>query len=122
MRCISLALIGPIEAAALRQNWNDWLSKETLRGSIQLALFRDIKADKFSGKGRTLENELLPVMMSFSKTENEVKIKSVKIKKVDPERFVWEGKLVGFLLPMDLFVVLLVEIKSTIDSFMPTLD
>ena len=92
LRCISLALIGPIEAAALRQNWNDWLSKETSRGFIHLALFRDMKVDKFSGKGRTLENERLPVMISFSKTENEVKIKSGKIEKVDPERFVWGGK------------------------------
>ncbi|MBW4475019.1 MAG: AAA family ATPase [Stenomitos rutilans HA7619-LM2] len=92
LRCISLALIGPIEAAALRQNWNDWLSQKKTSGSIQLGLLFDRTKDKFSGKGRTIESNTLPVKISFSKADTEVKIKSVKIERVDPERFIWSGK------------------------------
>ncbi|PZV17621.1 MAG: hypothetical protein DCF22_03130 [Leptolyngbya sp.] len=92
LRCISLALIGPIEAAALRQNWNDWLSQKKSSGSIQLDLLFDRTKDKFSGQGRTIEVNVLPVKISLSEVDNEVKIKSVKIEKVDPKRFVWGGK------------------------------
>lgn len=92
LRCISLALIGPVEAIALRQNWSDWLSQNKSSGSIQLDLQFDKTKDKFAGKGRTNEADSLPVKISLSKTDSEVKIKNVKIEKVDPERFIWGGK------------------------------
>lgn len=92
LRCISLALIGPVEAIALRQNWNNWLSQKKSSGFVQLELLVDKSKDKFSGKGRINEAEFLPVNISLSRTDNEVKIKSVKIEKVDPERFIWGGK------------------------------
>lgn len=38
VRAIALALVGPNEAMALRQNWAEWLKKECSRGKINLQI------------------------------------------------------------------------------------
>jgi predicted ATPase len=38
LRSVALALVGTIEAAALRQNWNDWLNRDASSGYCYLAL------------------------------------------------------------------------------------
>ncbi len=92
LRCLALALVGPVEAVALRQNWNDWLSQNQSSGSIQLDLDYDDKSDKFSGRGRKLKNYYIAARITFTKQENEVKIREVKLSSTDPERSVWGGK------------------------------
>ena len=91
LRCLALALVGPVEAVALRQNWNDWLSQNQSIGLIGINLSYDEKLDKFSGRGRRIENYLLPAYITFTKQEHEVKLKEHKIGGFDPKRFVWDG-------------------------------
>ena len=92
LRSIALALVGPTEAVALRQNWNDWLTKKRARGYIELSLSDDKKFDKFSGRGRRIENYFLPVRLTLQQKENDVILQYPKINNFDPMRFVWGGK------------------------------
>jgi len=50
VRSLALALAGPKEAAALRQNWNNWARLGKAGGSIRLQISCGPK-DKFTGKG-----------------------------------------------------------------------
>ncbi|MFY2556935.1 AAA family ATPase [Corallococcus terminator] len=49
LRAIALAMVGPHEARALRQNWDEWLSARTLNGSILVARDRDLRWDQVIG-------------------------------------------------------------------------
>jgi energy-coupling factor transporter ATP-binding protein EcfA2 len=92
LRSVALALVGPVEAVALRQNWNEWLTKDLAKGFIQLDLDYDSSLDKFSGKGRRMENYFLPVKINMSRKNNQVIIEAEKIDNFDPKRCVWGGK------------------------------
>lgn len=48
LRAIALALVGPSEAAALRQNWDEWLRASEPRGSITILADSDRSYDKFA--------------------------------------------------------------------------
>src|SRR5437763_16382117 len=52
VRSIALALVGPGEAAALRQDWSDWLRKGEAEGGIKLLIDHDPKIDKVSTPGK----------------------------------------------------------------------
>lgn len=91
LRCLALALVGPVEAVALRQNWNDWLRQNQSRGLISILLSNDDKLDKFSGRGRKIENYYLPASIIFTKQENEVRIKEGS-ESFNPDRYIWGGK------------------------------
>lgn len=51
VRAIALALIGPDEAKALRQNWADWLSSGKTEGRISLEVLRDSGIDSADVSG-----------------------------------------------------------------------
>ncbi|MCP3143041.1 AAA family ATPase [Pyxidicoccus xibeiensis] len=51
LRAIALALVGPQEAIALRQDWNEWLRWKAQFGSIQLTMDWDKSWDFFAGEG-----------------------------------------------------------------------
>ncbi len=92
LRSVAIALVGPTEAVALRQNWNDWLTKEQKEGSIRLDLSYDSDFDKFSGRGRLIENYLLPVLLMILQEKNDVIIQPRKVDEFDPTRCIWGGK------------------------------
>ncbi len=50
LRSVALAMIGPNEAAGLRQSWDDWLRKGEPRGAIEIAIERNRKIDKLTEK------------------------------------------------------------------------
>jgi DNA repair exonuclease SbcCD ATPase subunit len=52
LRAVALALVGPTNAYALRQNWTDRLTHGQNTGEIELTLKADQKLDKFASKGR----------------------------------------------------------------------
>lgn len=54
VRSLALALVGPKEAAALRQDWNNWARLGEAGGSIQLKIACGPK-DVFTGTGRRTE-------------------------------------------------------------------
>lgn len=52
VRAIALALAGPMEIAALRQDWRDWLRRGCAAGLISLLIDSDPNVDKKTGRGR----------------------------------------------------------------------
>jgi energy-coupling factor transporter ATP-binding protein EcfA2 len=92
LRSIALALVGPSDAAALRQDWNDWLSRKSDSGSIRLDLNDTSKFDKWSGSGRPATRVLLPVEIAFARQNGEVRLSASKGLSPKPERHVWGGK------------------------------
>ena len=91
LRAIALALVGPQEAIALRQDWNDWLRRNQKVGSIELDLDWDRGFDKFSGTGRPLKNYYLQAGLRFRRDDADperVALHSLKYKG-DPKRHVW---------------------------------
>ena len=92
LRAIALALVGPNEANALRQDWNEWLRTGQTSGLIRLSLGYDTEFDKISGRGKVAKRFLLGVGLSFLKTENEVKLIKINYRTNNPDRHVWSGK------------------------------
>lgn len=88
LRSIALALVGPTEAAALLQDWNEWLAKGRNQGSISLKLYCDWGKDRWSGKGNTPISPYLPVRISLSRSGDEVRISNTTPKS-KPDRYVW---------------------------------
>jgi len=89
---VALALVGPSEAAALRQDWDDWLARGKDSGIIRLDVSYDRSLDKFSGAGPVIRKTLLPVPLTFSRTNGNVELKKVKL---TANRHVW-GSGVGW--------------------------
>jgi predicted ATPase len=86
LRAIALALVGPSEAAALRQNWDEWLRAGAARGSISILADSDKRFDKFAGTGRRTENYYLSATLLFTRSEAGVALLSHGR---DPDRTFW---------------------------------
>src|ERR1700742_3987766 len=78
LRAIALALVGPSEAIALRQDWNDWLRSNTSQGEISIWLTYSSTYDKFSGKGRSPELSYLRAGLRFSRQEKDIELKGIR--------------------------------------------
>ncbi len=90
LRAVALALVGPEEALALRQDWNDWLRWGEARGTTDVALNWDPQFDKFSRKGKVPKGNYLGVGMYFDRTELESRVSLVPMPyKLDAKRHVW---------------------------------
>jgi predicted ATPase len=94
LRAIALALVGPAEAYALRQNWSEWLNKtdSVKSGRVVLEISYDSNLDKFSGSGGKTKAKLLNVGVELLKQGNEVKPRKWQSGGFNPERWVWGGK------------------------------
>lgn len=63
LRAIALALIGPAEPGALRQDWGGWLPPESQEpGKIELDVDHDAAWDKWAETGRTGKSTLYPAV------------------------------------------------------------
>ena len=56
IRALSLALIGPAEALATRQDWTKWVYGKFREGIVEAEILQDDAFDKWSGKGRQAKN------------------------------------------------------------------
>lgn len=93
VRAIALALVGPVEAQALRQDWNDWLHKDFQRGSIQLVLDPDPEYDMFSGRGAIPKHYYQTAGLTLVRqTDKSVALTAITPSEIKPERSVWGGK------------------------------
>jgi predicted ATPase len=99
LRSIALALVGPREAMALRQDWNDWLRSGEAWGHIGLHIDFHKGLDKFSGRGRRVENFFLWAGLYFDRSNGSVKLSGDRSErplgdrsKMPAERHVWGGK------------------------------
>ena len=98
VQSIALALAGPSEAAALRQDWSEWLRKEEAEGSITLQIDHDPKIDKVSSPGQLAKNDSVQAALQFLRAETQngppVTIRPVD-SKPDPWRHIW-GQAAGW--------------------------
>ncbi len=92
IRATALALVGPSEAPALRQDWNEWLKKGQPKGSVRISLDGADKYDLFSGQGATPKNWYLNAGLSFVRQEDGTVSLSKMPARFNPERFIWGGK------------------------------
>ncbi|MFP4123524.1 AAA family ATPase [Coleofasciculus sp.] len=71
LRAIALALFGPNNAIALRQNWNDWLNKNynygdnENHGEIYVHLLYDSRFDKIPGGNKSMGFHGFPVLLQL---------------------------------------------------------
>ena len=94
LRSVSLALVGESEAAALRQEWGEWLRKGQDYGRIELSLTYDARFDKFVERGKRAVKTLLPVGLEFLRFSKEDVLldRLAEQGKLDPGRHVWSGE------------------------------
>jgi energy-coupling factor transporter ATP-binding protein EcfA2 len=84
LRAIALALVGPSEAAALWQNWDEWLRSGESTGHIEIAIDSDGNYDKRTGVG--LPKRLFGARLRFARSEADVELDSDSR---FPERTFW---------------------------------
>ena len=95
LRSIALALLGPVDAQALRQDWAQWLRREEESGSVRLDLWWDRQIDLLSGSGRGFSRNFLPVAVEFEREGSAVTI-SKRSTGVNAYRFVWSSQRRGW--------------------------
>jgi hypothetical protein len=86
LRSVALALVGPSEAVALRQDWDDWLERGAALGIIRLDVSYDPFVDRFSGAGPVIRKNFLPVPLTFERANGNVELKKTKLM---ANRHVW---------------------------------
>jgi hypothetical protein len=93
LRSLALALLGPTEALAARQDWNTWLRSSKGHGFVHVAIDPDAEFDSFSGKGRIGQVKLLSAAVALDRVEEpalEVELKKRRTTStVPPERHIW---------------------------------
>ena len=55
VRALALALMGPAEAAATRQDWQDWIRRDASEARVAVEITHRAQFDKWKGVGRTTE-------------------------------------------------------------------
>lgn len=91
LRALALALVGPQEAIALRQDWNEWLRRGTDAGAIEVWLHPDATFDSFSKAGKLSTKWLQEAKLNLIRSPDQVELKAPK-HNFDPERHVWGGR------------------------------
>jgi len=102
LRAIALALFGPTNAIALRQNWNEWLNKNENYGDnknpgeIYVHLLYDSRFDKIPGGDKSIGFHGFPVLLQFIKSKNDVKIDDPEVDGYNPRRGLWGKRACWF--------------------------
>ena len=91
LRAVALALIGPENADALRQNWSEWLPQSQNSGSVMLDLDCH-QNDQWAGTGRQPTNYYLRAGIKFKRALRKVSVGRPAWKSNKPERHVWSCK------------------------------
>lgn len=89
LRSIALALVGPREAYALRQDWNEWLTRGKASGDVRVDLIYHRNADKFAGRGDIPDRGTLPAQVVFTRQQGDVELKKGL---GNANRHVWSSK------------------------------
>ncbi|MCU1273501.1 MAG: hypothetical protein JWO48_932 [Bryobacterales bacterium] len=91
LRSLSLAMIGPKDALAARQDWTTWLRSGTDQGSIVVEVTRNTQYDFFSGKGKTGEPAMVAAGVNLVRGDTTVTLEKRQIRHLSlpPERHLW---------------------------------
>lgn len=65
IRSMALALVGTNQAAALRQNWDDWLKKGTEKGNMLLEVLRDKNYDYVKEFDYLYKDMVIPIQIKL---------------------------------------------------------
>jgi hypothetical protein len=90
LRALALALVGPQEAIALRQDWNEWLQRGTDEGSIQVWLQQHSGFDSSVKAGKLRTRFLLGARLEFNRSLDQVKL-TRGTNNGEADRHVWGG-------------------------------
>lgn len=90
LKSLALAIMGPKNAEALRQDWGEWLDRSENHGSV-IVHVRDDLQDQWAGKGRRLENFYPTLGIRLKRQTTKVEL-SVAQGKTDADRHVWSEK------------------------------
>lgn len=90
LRAVALALVGPEQASALRQDWGEWLTHGQSEGSIRMDVEYDPDVDQFAGPRKLSNRSLLKVGLDFE-GQNRVRLKKSAVDS-DPEDHIWGGQ------------------------------
>lgn len=88
-RCIALALTGPKEAEALRQDWNEWLRRGRKSGIIRARIEQSPDLDKATGKGAQKRNEYLEAGLLFVRDIEQNSVVSLAATPSSKDRYIW---------------------------------
>jgi hypothetical protein len=96
IRALSLAILGPGLAPALRESWGEWIAKGKDKGNITIDVDIDHKFDGKRGRGRKTTNYFIPASITIQKKSAEGQrdyyqlVKHLKNKDdFDPENYLW---------------------------------
>lgn len=94
LRSIALALVGPQEAHALRQNWEDWLRRGENSGKAGVCVGASPGWDLPSGTGKFLEKWYPSAEVVIHREANRVTLSALRDESTSkaPERHVWGGR------------------------------
>jgi predicted ATPase len=92
LRSVALALVGPKEARAARQDWNAWLRSGKDFGFVRI-IIPDVKYDSFSGSGRTGRTTVVSASVRLDRLEEsgpEVELEKRRVpRRLEAGRHVW---------------------------------
>jgi hypothetical protein len=93
LRALALALVGPKEAQAARQDWNGWLRTKASSGLTRIDLVPDAKYDSFSGKGRIGASHVVAAMVRLTRSKEQDElvdlVKGTIKGRLPAERHIW---------------------------------
>ncbi len=90
LRSIALAIMGPKNAEALRQDWSEWLSASATEGRVSIATIAH--PDDSWTKGRALKNFCPSAGIVLKRIGPKVQLIPIKWNKSTPERHIWSDK------------------------------
>ncbi|MFA6433005.1 MAG: AAA family ATPase [Candidatus Paceibacterota bacterium] len=91
LRAIALALIGPNDSEALRQDWATWLEGSATEGVVKISL-KAHPDDSWAGGGQKMKNYLPAVGIRLKRKETKVEISPLLWRNNTPKRHVWSDK------------------------------
>ncbi|HEX5753129.1 MAG TPA: AAA family ATPase [Archangium sp.] len=97
LRSIALALVGPDDVDALRQDWGRWPRERKSPGVIDLTLIPDSKLDKFEGRVSEKHAHKLKITLALTSAFSG-RIRPMPLifdgpeYRIDPSKHVWSGR------------------------------
>lgn len=96
LRAVALALIGPNEAIALRQNWQEWLTNDEPDGEIFINLLYDSKFDVTLKEDRADDFANAPCLLRFFRNQKDnIIMEATEVDGFNLKRSLW-GKKAGW--------------------------
>jgi hypothetical protein len=91
LRAIALAIAGPSDAPALRQDWSSWLRRSSDEGEVNLLFEPHPGWDEYEGSPYPSEGFTPDVLVRFDRRDRHIDFKQEQSRS-NPNRHVWSGE------------------------------